>query len=78
MHGAVLSAKEAKLVKKYKNLFIVTPGIRFPGDNLDDQARVVTPYEALKKKVNAIVMGRSLVKGNIKNNIKKLIDHLNK
>ena len=80
LHGAVLSAKEAKLVKKkYKNLFIVTPGIRFSGDNLDDQARVVTPYEAFKKnKVNAIVMGRSLVKGNIKNNIKKLIDHLNR
>ena len=79
LHGAVLSAKEAKIVKKkYKNLFIVTPGIRFPGDNLDDQARVETPYEALKKNgVNAIVMGRSLVKGNIKNNIKKLIDHLN-
>jgi len=80
LHGAVLSAKEAKLVKKkHKNLFIVTPGIRFTGDNLDDQARVVTPYEALKKnRVNAIVMGRSLVKGNIKNNIKKLVDHLNK
>jgi len=79
LHGAVLSAKEAKLVKKkYKNLFIVTPGIRFTGDNLNDQARVETPYEALKKNgVNAIVMGRSLVKGNIKNNIKKLIDHLN-
>ena len=79
LHGAILSAKEAKLVKKkYKNLFIVTPGIRFSGDNLNDQARVVTPYEALKKnRVNAIVMGRSLIKGNIKNNIKKLIDHLN-
>jgi len=79
LHGAILSAKESKLVKKkYKNLFIVTPGIRFSGDNLNDQARVVTPYEALKKnRVNAIVMGRSLIKGNIKNNIKKLIDHLN-
>ena len=79
MHGAVLSAKEAKIVKKkYKNLFIVTPGIRLPGDKQDDQARVVTPYEALKKnKVNAIVMGRSLIRGNIKNNIKKLADHLN-
>ena len=71
--------KKAKIVKKkYKNLFIVTPGIRLPGDNTDDQARVVTPYEALKKnKVNAIVMGRSLTRGNIKNNIKKLADHLN-
>ena len=78
LHGAILSAKEAKIVKKkYKNLFIVTPGIRLPGDNLDDQSRVVTPYEALKKnKVNALVMGRSLTRGNIKNNIKKLIDHL--
>ena len=75
----MLSAKEAKLVKKkYKNLFIVTPGIRFPGDKADDQARVVTPYEALKKNnVNAIVMGRSLIQGNIKKTIKKLIDHLN-
>ena len=80
LHGAVLSAKEAKIVKKkYKNLFIVTPGIRLPGDNNDDQARVVTPFEALiKNKVNAIVMGRSLIRGNTKNNIKKLIDHLHK
>jgi len=79
LHGAVLSAKEAKIVKKkYKSLFIVTPGIRLPGDKNDDQARVVTPYEALKKnKANAIVMGRSLTRGNIKNNIKKLTDHLN-
>ena len=78
LHGAVLSAKEAKIVKKkYKNLFIVTPGIRLPGDKNDDQARVVTPREALNKnKVNAVVMGRSLIQGNIKNNIKKLIDHL--
>ena len=79
LHGAVLSAKEAKIVKKkYKSLFIVTPGIRLPGDKNDDQARVVTPYEALKKnKANAIVMGRSLTRGNIKNNIKKLTNHLN-
>jgi len=80
LHGIVLSAKESRIVKKkYKNLFIVTPGIRLPGDRKDDQARVVTPYEALKKnKANAIVMGRSLIRGNIKNNIKKLIDHLKK
>ncbi len=78
LHGVVLSAKEAKIVKKkYKNLFIVTPGIRLPGQNTDDQARVVTPFEAFtKNKVDAIVMGRSLIKGNIKKNVKKLIDHL--
>ncbi len=79
LYGAVLSAKESKIVKKkFKNLFVVTPGIRLPGDKLDDQVRVVTPYEAIKNyKVNAIVMGRSLIRGNIKNNIKKLVDHLN-
>jgi len=79
LHGVILSAKEAKNVKKkYKNLFVVTPGIRLPGDKKDDQARVVTPYEAFEKnKSNAIVMGRSLTRGNIKNNVKKLIDHLN-
>ena len=78
LHGIVLSAKEAKIVKKkYSNLFIVTPGIRLPGDKKNDQARVVTPHEALyKNKVNAVVMGRSLIQGNIKNNIKKLVDHL--
>ena len=60
-----------------KDLFIVTPGIRLPGDNKNDQSRVTTPIDAFKNKVSGIVMGRSLVKGKIKNNIQKLIDHLN-
>ena len=77
--GIVCSAQEAKIVRrKYKKLFIVTPGIRLPGDNPNDQSRVTTPNNAFKDKVSGIVMGRSLINGNIKNNIKKLIDHLNK
>ena len=76
--GIVCSAQEVKLVrKKYKNLFIVTPGIRLPGDDINDQSRVMTPNDAFKNNVSGIVMGRSLVNGNIKKNIKKLIDHLN-
>ena len=78
--GIVCSAKEAKIVrKKYKNLFIVTPGIRLPGDDSNDQSRVMTPNDAFKAKVSGIVMGRSLTKPkrNIKNNIKRLINHLN-
>ena len=76
--GIVCSAKEAKMIrKKYKNFLIITPGIRLPGDNLNDQARVMTPKEAFKNKVSGVVIGRSLTQGNIKNNIKKLIDHLN-
>ena len=76
--GIVCSAKEAKMIrKKYKNFLIITPGIRMPGDNLNDQARVMTPKDAFKNKVSGVVIGRSLTKGNIKKNILKLIDHLN-
>ena len=77
--GIVCSAQEAKMVrKKYKNLFIVTPGIRLPGDSANDQSRVMTPNDAFKNKVSGIVMGRSLIKGNIKKNTQRLIDHLNR
>jgi orotidine-5'-phosphate decarboxylase len=77
--GIVCSAHEAKMInKKFKNLFIVTPGIRLPGDSTNDQSRVMTPKDAFKNKVSGVVMGRSLIKGNIKNNIQRLIDHLNK
>jgi orotidine-5'-phosphate decarboxylase len=75
--GIVCSAIEAKMIrKKYKNLLVITPGIRLPGDNTNDQARVMTPKDAFKNKVSGVVIGRSLTKGNIKNNIKKLINHL--
>ena len=77
--GIVCSAQEALMVrKKYKNLLIITPGIRLPGDSSNDQMRIMTPKQAFKNKVSGIVIGRSLTKGNIKNNTKKLIDHLNK
>ena len=77
--GIVCSAQEALMVrKKYKNLLIITPGIRLPGDSLNDQMRIMTPKQAFKNKVSGIVIGRSLTKGNIKTNTKKLVDHLNK
>ena len=77
--GIICSAQEALIVrKKYRSLLIITPGIRLPGDNADDQIRVMTPKEAFINKVSGIVIGRSLTKGNIKNNTKKLLDHLNK
>ena len=77
--GIVCSAQEAKIVrKKYKNLFIITPGIRLPGDSSDDQIRIMTPKDAFKNKVSGIVIGRSLTKGDIRYNIKRLVDHLNK
>lgn len=75
--GIVCSAHEAKDVrKKYKNLFIVTPGIRLPNDKSNDQSRVMTPLNAFKNNASGIVMGRSITKNNIKKNITKLINHL--
>ena len=58
-------------------LFIVTPGIRLPNDKSNDQSRITTPLEAFKNKVSAIVIGRSLTKGDIRKNTKRLINHLN-
>jgi orotidine-5'-phosphate decarboxylase len=77
--GIVCSAQEALMVRKrYKNLLIITPGIRLPGDSSNDQIRIMTPKQAFKNKVSGIVIGRSLTKGNVKNNTIKLINHLNK
>ncbi len=77
--GIVCSAQEAMMVRKrYKNLLIITPGIRLPGDSSNDQMRIMTPKQAFKNKVSGIVIGRSLTKGNIKKNTEKLSYHLNK
>ena len=77
--GIVCSAQEAMIVRrKYKNLLIITPGIRLPGDKSNDQMRIMSPKNAFKNKVSGIVIGRSLTTGNIKNNTKRLLDHLGK
>ena len=75
--GIVCSAQEALFVRKtYSKFLIITPGIRLPGDKSNDQSRIMTPKDAFQNKVSGIVIGRSLTKGNIKNNTKKLLDHL--
>ena len=77
--GIVCSAQEAMIVRKrYKNFLIITPGIRLPGDSSNDQRRIMTPKDAFQNKVSGIVLGRSLTNGNIKKNIKRLLDHINK
>jgi len=77
LDGIVCSGHEAKLLKKIcKRMDIVTPGIRLKGDLASDQKRVMTPKDAFKNGATAIVMGRSITKGNIKNNIQKLIKSL--
>jgi orotidine-5'-phosphate decarboxylase len=77
LDAIVCSAQEVKYIKKVFKKEIITPGIRF-NSNKNDQKRVMTPKEAFKKGSDWLVIGRPITKGNIKKNIKKLIDHLNK
>ena len=75
LDAMVCSPHEVKIVRKYFKKEIITPGIRLNAKN-NDQKRVMTPKKAFKQGSDWLVIGRSLTKGNIKNNIKNLIDHL--
>tara|TARA_B100001123_G_scaffold297537_1_gene331872 strand:- start:127 stop:825 length:699 start_codon:yes stop_codon:yes gene_type:complete len=80
LDGIVCSAKEAKLIKKIcQNMEIVTPGIRLSRDSTQDQNknRVASPKFAFNNGATAIVIGRSITQGSIKNNLRKLIKSLN-
>ena len=72
----VCSAHEVPYVKPIFKKEIITPGIRL-NTKFNDQKRVTTPNDAFKKGSSWLVIGRSLTKGNIKNNIKRVINHLN-
>ena len=73
--GVVCSGHEAKTVRKIlgSNLQIFTPGVRMPNDNSDDQQRVCTPLESIKNGSDKIIMGRSLMKGNIEENLNQVV-----
>ncbi|MDA7715020.1 orotidine-5'-phosphate decarboxylase [Pelagibacteraceae bacterium] len=75
-HGIVCAGSDLKFVKKIFKGEIITPGIRLKGDSAGDQKRVMGPKEAFKNGSTALVMGRSIIRGNIKNNILKLIREL--
>jgi orotidine-5'-phosphate decarboxylase len=66
LDGVVASPQEVAHIRKAcgKDLLIVTPGIR-PSYSLvesDDQARVMTPKEAVQAGVDHMVIGRPIVK----------------
>lgn len=64
MDGVVCSAQEVAQIKKIcgQAFLAVTPGIRLPGDAVDDQARVITPRDALNAGSDYLVIGRSITK----------------
>ena len=77
LDAIVCSAQEASMVRKVFKKEIITPGIRLLGDKVNDQKRITTAKKAFDNGATSIVVGRSITaKGNIKNNLKKLIQSL--
>ena len=76
--GVVCSGQEAKIVRKIigNDQLIFTPGIRMNEDGKNDQKRVCTPAESIKNGANKIIMGRSLMKGNIEENLDKVLSSI--
>ena len=72
--GIVCSGHEAKIARKIigPNLLIFTPGIRMENEKKNDQQRVCTPKESIGNGSDKIIMGRSLMIGNIKENLNQV------
>ncbi|MDM5297865.1 orotidine-5'-phosphate decarboxylase [Bacillus pumilus] len=64
LDGVVCSVHESKVIHKQisSSFLTVTPGIRLPNDQTDDQKRVATPAFAKAQGVSQIVVGRSITK----------------
>ena len=64
LDGVVCSAAEAPALRRALGpaLRLVTPGIRLPGSAADDQARVVTPEEAIASGADFLVIGRPITR----------------
>jgi len=62
LDGVVCSAQEAKALRAATgpDFTLVTPGIRLPDSPRDDQARTVTPSQAVKMGANYLVIGRPI------------------
>jgi len=60
--GIVASAHECEALREEfgREFVIVTPGVRPAGSGHDDQARVVTPAEAIAAGASHIVVGRPI------------------
>lgn len=61
-HGCVMSPAELPMARTIapRDFFIVTPGIRAPGDAAGDQARTATPADAVAAGSDLLVVGRPI------------------
>jgi len=66
LHGIVCSVHEVAAVKKAcgNNFITVTPGVRWGGQNIQDQKRVATPCRAIAEGSDYLVVGRPILQAN--------------
>ena len=76
LDAIVCSPVEVNTVKKVFKKEVITPGIRF-NSSADDQKRTLSPKKAYENGSDWLVIGRPITRGNIANNLKNLISHLN-
>ena len=78
IHGVVCSPQELSLVKSNSNLLTITPGIRLKSLN-DDQARVMTPKQAIDNGSDFLVIGRPITAADdIKKSLIEIHDSIQK
>ena len=75
LDAIVCSGHEVKSVRRVFNKEIITPGIKMQ-NNKNDQKRSMGPSEAFAAGSDWLVIGRSITNGNIKKNIKNLLEIL--
>ena len=75
LDAIVCSGHEIRSVKKVFKKEIITPGIKIHNTK-NDQKRVMRPTDAFAVGSNWLVIGRSITNGNIKKNIKNLVEIL--
>ena len=75
LDAIVCSGHEVKSVRRVFNKEIITPGIKMQNKK-NDQKRIMRPSEAFAAGSDWLVIGRSITNGNIKENIKSLLEIL--
>ena len=75
LDAIVCSGHEIRSVKRVFRKEIITPGIKMQNIK-NDQKRIMGPADAFDAGSDWLVIGRSITKGNIKKNIKNLLEIL--
>ena len=75
LDAIVCSGHEIRSVKKVFKKEIITPGIKIQNTK-NDQKRIMKPKDAFAAGSDWLVIGRSITNGNIKKNIKNLLEIL--